>query len=250
MGKVVVDISTSLDGFVAGPNPTLEEPLGENGELLHEWALATEGWREAHGLEGGEAGSDSDLIREGFSAVGAFVMAFVAGVGGGLLRDSLFLSQTPVVMQDPRYLVAVLAAVLVGGATQRYAQRSEQLMAYVDAIAIGVYGVVGADKALVAGIPWTGTVLVGLCNAVGGGLMRDILTREEPLIFKPGQLYALAALGGCVLFVFLVQQHGTAVNDAAWIAIATTLALRLLAIRYNWTTRPLSSWDSWNFRGK
>ena len=188
--------------------------------------------------------------RRGYDAVGAFVLAFAAGVGGGLLRDSLFLSQTPVVIQDPRYLVAVLAAVLVGGATQRYAQHSEQLMAYVDALAIGVYGVVGADKALAAGIPSVGAVLVGLCNAVGGGLIRDILTREEPLIFKPGQLYALAALGGCMLFVFLVQRYGFAVHDGAWIAIATTLALRLLAIRFNWTTRPLSSWDAWRSRDK
>jgi uncharacterized membrane protein YeiH len=186
--------------------------------------------------------------RRGYDAVGAFVMAFVAGVGGGLMRDSIFLSQAPAIMQDPRYLAAVLAAVLAGGATQRFAQRSERLMAYVDAIAIGVYGVVGADKALAAGIPPVGAILVGMCNAVGGGLIRDILVREEPLVFKPGQLYVLAALGGCVLFVYLKRRYGFDVQDAAWIAIATTLVLRLLAIRFNWTTRPFSSWDAWNLR--
>ena len=58
MGKVVADITMSLDGFVAGPNPTLEEPLGRDGEELHEWALETTAWREQHGLEGrrGERG--------------------------------------------------------------------------------------------------------------------------------------------------------------------------------------------------
>ena len=181
--------------------------------------------------------------RRGYDAVGAFTMAFVSGVGGGLLRDSIFLAQSPVIMQDPRYLAAVLAAVLVGGVLQRPAQRFERLMPYVDAIAIGVYGVVGADKALVAGISPIGAILVGICNAIGGGLMRDILAREEPLMFKPGQLYVLAALGGCVLFVILVRRHGFVVQDAAWIAIATTLALRLLAIRFNWITQPFSSWD-------
>lgn len=180
--------------------------------------------------------------RRGYDAVGAFTMAFVSGVGGGLLRDSIFLAQTPVIMQDPRYLAAVLAAVLIGGVLQRLAQRFERLMAYVDAIAIGVYGVVGAEKAMVAGIPAVGAILVGMCNAVGGGLMRDILAREEPLMFKPGQLYVLAALGGCMLFVMLVRRHDFAVQDAAWIAIATTLALRLLAIRFNWTTAPLRDW--------
>jgi uncharacterized membrane protein YeiH len=180
--------------------------------------------------------------RRGYDAVGAFTMAFVSGVGGGLLRDSIFLSQSPVIMQDPRYLAAVLAAVLVGGVLQGLAQRFERLMPYVDAIAIGVYGVVGADKAMAAGIAAVGAILVGMCNAIGGGLIRDVIAREEPLMFKPGQLYVLAALGGCILFVMLARRHGFDVQDAAWIAIAVTLALRLLAIRFNWTTAPLRDW--------
>ena len=65
MGKVVLDISTSLDGYVAGPNPTLEEPLGQGGELLHEWIVGLASWRESHGREGGEANADSDLVAEG-----------------------------------------------------------------------------------------------------------------------------------------------------------------------------------------
>jgi dihydrofolate reductase len=74
VGKVVVDITTSLDGFVAGPNPSLEEPLGRDGERLHEWATETKAWRERHGVEGGEESEDSDLVAEGVSAAGAFVM--------------------------------------------------------------------------------------------------------------------------------------------------------------------------------
>ena len=73
--------------------------------------------------------------RRGYDIVGAFVLAFVSGVGGGLLRDSIFLSQPPAVMQDPRYLVAVLAAVAVGVMFHRLALRFERLTAYVDAIA-------------------------------------------------------------------------------------------------------------------
>ena len=82
MGKTVVDITMSLDGFVAGPNPTLEEPLGENGEQLHEWAIETESWREQHGLEGGEANEDSEMIREGSSSIGAHVMGRKMFSGG------------------------------------------------------------------------------------------------------------------------------------------------------------------------
>jgi dihydrofolate reductase len=82
VGKVVVDISMSLDGFVAGPNPTLEEPLGEKGEELHEWVVRTNYWRERHGLEGGEEDEDSEVIREASSSVGASVMGRKMFSGG------------------------------------------------------------------------------------------------------------------------------------------------------------------------
>jgi dihydrofolate reductase len=74
MGNVNVDISMSLDGFVAGPNQTLDEPLGEGGELLHEWILATKSWREAHGKSGGEVTPDDEIARESIEAAGATVM--------------------------------------------------------------------------------------------------------------------------------------------------------------------------------
>jgi dihydrofolate reductase len=74
MTKVIVDISVSLDGFIAGPNPTREAPLGENGEKLHEWVVVTKGWRESHGYEGGETGPDSELIERAVANVGSVVM--------------------------------------------------------------------------------------------------------------------------------------------------------------------------------
>jgi dihydrofolate reductase len=64
----------SLDGFIAGPNQTLEEPLGEGGERLHEWAFAAASWRERHGLSGGATNADSDVIQEGIGATAAVVM--------------------------------------------------------------------------------------------------------------------------------------------------------------------------------
>jgi dihydrofolate reductase len=72
--KLTVNISTSLDGFVAGPNPSLEHPLGEGGEALHEWAYALASWREAHGRSGGEASRDSEILEEAIAATGATVM--------------------------------------------------------------------------------------------------------------------------------------------------------------------------------
>ena len=84
MGKVAADISMSLDGYVAGPDPTLEEPLGRNGERLHEWVIELASWRASHGLEGGEENASSDLIAEGLASTGAVVMGrrmFSGGAG-------------------------------------------------------------------------------------------------------------------------------------------------------------------------
>jgi len=82
VGKTVVDITMSLDGFVAGPNPTLQEPLGKNGEQLHEWAIETQSWRERHGVEGGESNADSEVVEEAVSSVGASVMGRKMFSGG------------------------------------------------------------------------------------------------------------------------------------------------------------------------
>ena len=180
--------------------------------------------------------------RRRYDLVGAFMLAFVTGVGGGLLRDAVFIKQIPLVMEDPRYLWAVVAAVIVGTLTYRLAERFEGSIAYVDAIAIGVYGVVGANKAMIAGIAPVPALLVGMCNAVGGGLLRDVLVREEPLVFKPGQLYSLAALGGCILFVVMSYYYGIDTNYSAWTSIAATVILRLAAIRFGWSTTSLREW--------
>ena len=74
MDKVFAEISTSLDGFVAGPNQTLDEPLGTGGDKLHEWAVRLKTFRELHGMEGGETDSDDELVSESVRATGAIVM--------------------------------------------------------------------------------------------------------------------------------------------------------------------------------
>ena len=74
MARVRAEISTSLDGFVAGPNQTREEPLGQGGEQLHEWVVKLASWRAQHGLEGGEANPDDELTKANVASTGAYVM--------------------------------------------------------------------------------------------------------------------------------------------------------------------------------
>jgi dihydrofolate reductase len=79
---VFADLTVSLEGFVAGPDPSLNDPLGVGGMQLHEWALTAMAWREAHGYEGGEAGVDSDVITETTSRTGAGIMGRKMFSGG------------------------------------------------------------------------------------------------------------------------------------------------------------------------
>ena len=74
MGEVVLDITTSVDGYVAGPNQTLEAPLGERGMELHEWIFPLRSWRVQHGLEGGDEGEDDAMVAASLAKVGAQVM--------------------------------------------------------------------------------------------------------------------------------------------------------------------------------
>jgi dihydrofolate reductase len=84
MTKVVLDITTTLDGFVAGPHQTLEEPLGAGGNRIHEWVYGLASWRESHGLEGGETNPDDEIVAASRAATGAVIMGrkmFSGGAG-------------------------------------------------------------------------------------------------------------------------------------------------------------------------
>jgi dihydrofolate reductase len=74
MSSLKCQISISLDGFVAGPNQSLDDPLGEGGTRLHEWVVGTDSWREQHGLEGGERNADAEVVDEVVEGVGAYIM--------------------------------------------------------------------------------------------------------------------------------------------------------------------------------
>ena len=88
MSRVTCQISASLDGFVAGPNQSLENPLGEGGERLHEWAIATDAWRARHRREGGEHNADAEVIADVTQNVGAYIMGRKMFGGGDGPHDA------------------------------------------------------------------------------------------------------------------------------------------------------------------
>jgi len=176
-------------------------------------------------------------VKRGYDVVGLLSLAIVSGIGGGLIRDGIFLQQgvTPL-LTNPHYLYVIGVAALLGLVLGERVNRFQRLIALVDALGLGAYACFGVQKSLSAGLGPTAAVFVGVVNAVGGGILRDLLTREEPLVFKPGQFYVLVALAGAVLFVVLTVQTELDATMAAIIAIAVTFIFRVLTIAFNWRT--------------
>lgn len=177
-------------------------------------------------------------IKRGHDIVGVFFLALATGLGGGLIRDGVFLpgtGATPLLV-DPRYIGAVIAGTIVAASFGSHVRRVRRVIALIDALGLGAYAAFGTQKALLAGLAVPAAVLVGVINAAGGGLLRDLLVREEPLVFRPGQFYALAAVAGAVTFVFLHVQLGISPPAAAGGAIVVTFTVRALSIVFNWRT--------------
>ena len=232
-------------------------------------------------------------MRRHYDIIGVFVLAFATALGGGLIRDGVFIAGgPPVAITNVYYLPVVTAAVggtiIVGRLVapvrrilstvptnndervtllvkpQRAASLEERaspqsvferidlenrlaktyvtVLSLVDALGLGIYAVVGAQKSLNRGLPLGAAILVGAVNAAGGGLLRDVLTREVPLLFKPGQFYALTAVVGAAVFVALTLSERMDLQNAAFVAIGSTFLLRVLAIRFDWRTPPVV-WD-------
>ena len=179
-------------------------------------------------------------IRRNYDIVGVFFLALVTGLGGALLRDGLFLQNGPALMlRDWRYLPTVAVACGFGWWFGHWHDRFNLVFSVIDALGLAAYGVIGSQLSLQAGLSAPAAVLVGVVNAAGGGLLRDIIVREEPIIFRAGQFYALAATAGCVLFVTLVVKFGVSAPVAGTVSLVSTFIFRLLAIHYNWKTSPL-----------
>jgi uncharacterized membrane protein YeiH len=186
-------------------------------------------------------------VRFGYDYTGIFVMAFVSAVGGGLLRDGIFLQHVPVALTNPDYLIVVLCGAVVGTVGSVAAGRRKPSRVYqgaldtVDALGLGAYACVGAQMTLAMGLSIPASLLVGVVNGVGGGLLRDILVNRIWML--PGQILALAALAGVSLFVLLLKTTNLSAGEAAWAAIGLTFIIRMLAIRFDWRTRALVPTD-------
>lgn len=167
--------------------------------------------------------------RKSLDLLGVVVIATVTAIGGGTMRD-LLLGRHPVFwVEDPGYLLVISAAALLTVVYVRWRRPHENALAVADAFGLAFFVTSGAEIAREMGLPTVSVIVMGVMTGVAGGVIRDVLTNEIPLILSRGELYATAAIAGVGVYTTL-GSLGVGAPGAATAGMSVTVALRLAAI--------------------
>jgi uncharacterized membrane protein YeiH len=170
--------------------------------------------------------------RKPIDLFGVVLVALTAALGGGTIRDVL-LDRKAFWLADQTYLFAALFAGLATFAVVRVVRLPANLFLIPDAIGLALFTVIGTGIALDAGVAWFPATFLGVVTGVLGGVLRDMLCNEVPLVFA-GELYGTAAWAGALAFVGLLAL-GTAAAPSGFVAMAAIIAIRLAALRWRLT---------------
>ena len=165
--------------------------------------------------------------------LGVVIIGIGVALGGSVLRDFL-LGEAPVVIRGQWYVLVAVSLALVGMSLQPLFVRLSSVILALDAVTIGLFGAIGTSKALSLVVPVVPAVFVGVIAAVGGSILRDVMLGQPIMLLHIGSLYAIAAATGAVLLVVLVAA-GVGGPTAASAGVVLTTAVRLLAVRYDWS---------------
>ncbi|GII98002.1 membrane protein [Sediminihabitans luteus] len=182
-------------------------------------------------------------VRKNFDLFGVLVLAWCTGLGGGLVRDVLIGAVPPVGIADWRLVASALAAGILIFFLNPRLERMRRSIIVLDAGALALFVLVGTVKALGLGVGLLPSVIVGMLTGIGGGVLRDLLTGEVPLILQDRQLYAIPALAGA-LVTAAVWQAGLLGVVAQLAIIALVFGFRLASLRLGWTAP-----GPWSSRG-
>lgn len=164
---------------------------------------------------------------------GASVIAFITAVGGGTLRDLLIGSQPVGWMIDQNYLLMIACGIGLGYLFKRYLEKLRKTMFLFDSIGIGLFTILGIEKTLSFGLTPVIAVMMGTVSAVFGGVLRDTLANEVPLIFRQ-EIYATACLTGGVLFLVL-GYFNINVDVRIILTVVYIIVLRIVSVKYKWS---------------
>lgn len=171
--------------------------------------------------------------RKQMDVFGFALLATVTGIGGGTMRD-VMLGALPVFwVRDPTYLIICVSTAIAVFFTAHIPESRYRLLLWLDAIGLSVACVIGAQAALTAGVGWFVAIAMGVVTGTFGGVARDVLGGESPLILRR-EIYVTAALAGAAAFVGLLQLRVPGA-PAAIFGAATCFVIRALALRFGWS---------------
>lgn len=167
--------------------------------------------------------------RKRLDLLGVVVLALVTAIGGGTVRDVL-LDRSPVFwVADPVYVLVITGAALGTVVWTRRRRPPLQALAVADALGLAFFAIAGAWIAEGVGVPAVSAAVLGVVTGVVGGMIRDVLTAEVPLILRHGELYATAALAGTALYLVL-QRTGLPAPWPSLVGMAAIVGLRFASI--------------------
>ena len=162
---------------------------------------------------------------------GMFMLAIVTCVGGGTLRSLLIGATPPPVLADPAYVITAAIATIASFYAEPVWQKAERAVSLFDALGLGVFVCIGVQVSQANGLAWWACVGLGMVTATFGGVLRDLLRTEVPLIFRK-EIYATAALAGGLMYLAL-DRLGLPTGPNIFLTMTTTAALRITAIHLN-----------------
>lgn len=166
--------------------------------------------------------------------VGVFTVAFITAFGGGTLRDILLDRRPLFWVENQEYPILVFALACAAYPFGRLLQKAvlDKTIVFADALGLGLFSVNGASLAQELKMPLFVCVMMGVITGIFGGVLRDVLCNQIPLVFRRGQLYATCSFLGCWVYLLAERLHtGQTVSILAGIAV--TFVLRMLAVRFN-----------------
>jgi uncharacterized membrane protein YeiH len=168
-------------------------------------------------------------MRKQMDAFGILIVAFVTAIGGGTLRDVL-LDKPVIWLTNLTYTYTIIVTVILAIIFQNKLAYLRKSLFLFDTIGLGLYTVVGIEKALAADIPWIICIAFGTMSACFGGVIRDILSNEVPIIFRE-EIYATACIAGGIVY-FLLSQFHISINIIFIISNSVVILIRILAVTY------------------
>ncbi|SFK71820.1 trimeric intracellular cation channel family protein [Proteiniphilum acetatigenes] len=172
-------------------------------------------------------------IEKRFDIFGIAIIAAVTAIGGGTLRDMLIGNMPVTWLLNLEYLYIVIAAIIVTIFFRKSLNKLRKSLLLFDTIGIGIFTLIGIQKGLLIGLHPIVCVLLGTVTACFGGVIRDTLCNDVPIIFKK-EIYATACIIGGGIF-FLTQYWGLTQNSVYLATIISIITIRLFAVRYHWS---------------